>query len=249
MHASWVQSFYRLGLSWQGLCSLQMARVAASQPLTTTPWPIRNSGGQQPARVSFRYTVGGNGDRVQLQGDLWQAKARLTVEPGNCWLLNSVGVYLVRLGKIAEALPYLRRAAECGPREATIWANLGVAWVEMGEMVRGLDGLDRALQLARKDPWVLGQAAGCLERIGWPLEAGALFARALELAPGTLELETGRIRCLLRAQHYFEALRVLDKLVLAHSSPDLWHLKAVVHEALGGHEAAMRAYNRALGLA
>lgn len=248
MHVSWVQSFSRLGLSWQGLRSLHAARMAASQPLTTKLWPAGNSGRRQPVRVSFRYTIGGKGERFRLQRDLRRARARLTAEPNSCWLLNNVGVYLVQLGRIADALPYLQRAAECGSQEPAIWANLGVAWIEMGETVRGLDYLDRALHLAGNDPWILGQAASCLEKIGRPLEAGALFARALQLAPGTPELEIGHIRCLVQAQYYFEALRALDKLVLTRPSPDLWHLKAVVHEAMGGHEEAMQAYNRALGL-
>ncbi|TDA69819.1 MAG: tetratricopeptide repeat protein [Clostridia bacterium] len=245
---TWVHAFSCLGVSWEGLRHLHAARAAAAQPVNPCRWRGEMAWGCLRGRVVFHYVVGIDDNNRHLDRSLGAAKSRLAADPDNCWLLNCVGAYLARLGKAKEALPYLLRAAERGSQEATIWANLGVAWVETGETVRGLECLDRALRLAGSDPQVLEQAAGCLEKIGRPLEAGRLFARAMELAPGVPELEIGRIRSLAQAEYYFEALLLLEKLLLVRPSPELWQLKAVVHEAMGGQEAAMQAYNRALGL-
>lgn len=96
---------------------------------------------------------------------------------------NALGGALGRLGRAAEALAPLRRAAELMPGDATVLNNLGAAYLSLGQSEESRACFERALQLKPLHADANSNLGIVLRRQGRPAEAVACFQRLLRAVP------------------------------------------------------------------
>lgn len=128
----------------------------------------------------------------------------LALTPDRPSVLGNLGITLVRLGRIREAVPLLERATAADAAFAEAWAHLGQAHERAGAWAAAEQALGRALAL----PETASSAAlwfmrgGCLMRLERADDALRALDRALAIDPafgdawsrrGGLLRETGRL--------------------------------------------------------
>ena len=83
-----------------------------------------------------------------------QCKIAIQVDPdfGNPY--NDIGAYLIELGNLDEAIPWLERAKDApryDPRHFP-YLNLGRIYQKQGKVMRAITELEAALEIAPRDP-------------------------------------------------------------------------------------------------
>lgn len=120
------------------------AQVASALDPAAAPGSVR--------RAVFR------AERARGQGDLETARLLLDEalaggpDRDHPALRYRLGAYLCELGRAAEALPHLRRAAEEAPQEAPVWRELGRAAYETGSYAEAAAAFTRAVLCAAQRP-------------------------------------------------------------------------------------------------
>lgn len=105
------------------------------------------------------------GGRYQEAIDLCKKAIELDPEFGNSY--NDIGAYLIELGQLDEAVPYLERATQANRYETNWFAhyNLGRIWEQKGLIQKSRQSYQRALE--ENPEYILaGQA---LERLKYVL--------------------------------------------------------------------------------
>jgi Flp pilus assembly protein TadD len=102
---------------------------------------------------------------------------------------SSPELLLVELGKPAEALAWMQRAADGAPRNPRVRYNLGLLRQSLGRDVEAEAALRAAVELAPRQPDYLYALAEHYLKRGRFEEALALAERLIEVAP---ELEVAR---------------------------------------------------------
>lgn len=107
----------------------------------------------------------------------------MALDPTNLYPPYFAGATLIFAGRVEEAVPYLRRAAEIGSKAPITWLALGCGYLQLGELPEARSSLERAVAMERANsgehsfPGTAGFLAECLRRQG---ELPAARARALE---------------------------------------------------------------------
>ncbi len=94
-----------------------------------------------------------------------------------------LGLVNLRTGRFKNAVLYLRQHLDAAGDEATVYAKLGSAYLQLGEIAHARDACNRALSIDpmhRDARWVLGRALVAEERDD---EAVRLFKEILEESP------------------------------------------------------------------
>lgn len=94
----------------------------------------------------------------------------------NVW----AGQAFVRQGQFAEALPYLRRAAELAPDDASVQYNAGAVMLQLNEVEGGVAAMERALELRPDFPLAR-------KNLGYAYLRTQQYARSIEMLRGYLE--------------------------------------------------------------
>jgi tetratricopeptide (TPR) repeat protein len=126
---------------------------------------------------------------LMQQGEWAEAKPifeeALEVDPEDVESLRGMGLILLRQEKRPQqAAEYFRRAVEADPDSARDWSNLGAAHLEAREFAEARDALERAVELAPRDPRPLFNLATCLERLERTRQAASVWRRFVEAAEG-----------------------------------------------------------------
>jgi Flp pilus assembly protein TadD len=128
------------------------------------------------------------GGAAYTEGDYESAADRyrkaIAENPTDADALNNLGQVLARVGRAAEAIPYLERAGELYPN---VWAyrfNLAHAHGQMGDWARAVAGYRAAQELFPDDYVTQFNLAHALHKQGSEEEAIAEYRKAIALAPG-----------------------------------------------------------------
>lgn len=169
--------------------------------------------------------------------------------PGDATYLQLLGQALARAGQFDRAVEVLSRARDLAESDLEIATDLGVVYLEIGELVVAEEVLHGVLA---RDPLAVAARSALgrvLEEGGREEEAGAEYRRVLEVLPsfGEVVLALGELEC--RRGRYEVALEVqVDLLTL-----DPYHLDVLcqlgrVLLAAGRREDAEFAFRRVLRL-
>ncbi|HEX9731816.1 MAG TPA: tetratricopeptide repeat protein [Thermoanaerobaculia bacterium] len=178
-------------------------------------------------------------------------------------VLLDYGRALASTGRAADALPYLERAAEIGPREQLAWESLGEALTAAGrdaeagaarESLRRLaeeaQARRQAAEAAAQDPVnellreVQEAVAG-----GEPQKALAVLRQEIALTPDDVRPRLLEVRLLASLERYEDALRSCEATVERFpDNVDAYYQRGVVRMALEDAAAAEQDLRRALEL-
>jgi tetratricopeptide (TPR) repeat protein len=151
---------------------------------------------------------------------------------------------LLQSGRGAEALAIARSASRDAPGSADALHLLALCRKATGDVEGALEAFGRALQLAPRDPNLLGNFANLLGRVGRPAEAIANYRRALEVAPTHADGWLNLGLTLLEAGDSAAAREALDRaLALRPTHAASWQALGSARRAAGdlsGAEAALR---------
>ena len=109
--------------------------------------------------------------------------------------LHLLGVALTRLGRAAEAMPSLERAAALSPASAPIHLAIGNALVATGRFAQARGAFERALALDPASSLARFRLAQALHESGHPAAAASHFARVARADPGDFEAMQRFVEC------------------------------------------------------
>jgi len=108
----------------------------------------------------------------------------LRLKPEDARVRYNLGMALSDLGQLDEALDQLKQAAQAEPGIADIQVALGVALYRKGLVAEARPVLEAAVELEPDNPHALSNLAGCLLRLGGPLDRAAeMLRKATSLLP------------------------------------------------------------------
>ena len=169
---------------------------------------------------------------------IWQD----TVEkrPANVRALENLGLTLVQLGRLQEAIGHFEQAVRIRPNQAEAHNNLGAALALTGQMQGAVEQYERALRLKPDYADAHNSLGLALEKVGRVQEAIGHFEQALRFQPdfvsahlnlGNALEQTGEFRAAI--QRYEEALRIKPDSIEAQNN--LAWLLATLAPANGGN--------------
>jgi Flp pilus assembly protein TadD len=155
--------------------------------------------------------------------------------------LNTLGVALMYQKRDAEAVPYLRKAAEAPPGEVLRWMNLATAHHHLGRKaearradLRGFELAERAVSQNPRDGYARASMALLCARLGERRRAESEAAQALLLTPADADTRWMAVKT-----YEFLGLRERALEVLARSTRD--HLADIArHPDMAGLRADPR---------
>ena len=174
--------------------------------------------------------------------------ARLPMVPTADETNLNMGTALVSLGRPAEALPWLQRAAAAAPDYAAPHFNLGVAFERAGDRQKSLEEFAAAVRLAPADFEARSALALALQASGDLAGAVAAFRDAARLQPENARAEFNLAVALHAGgqpneaiAHYEAAVRLKPNYAEAHSNlAPLMQASGDLAGAVGHMQAARR---------
>ena len=175
----------------------------------------------------------------------YEKALRLDPRDGDLW--QNKGAALISLRRLEEAIESLAQAAALSPADSDVWNNMGLAHLDLRHLDPAIDCFRKAARISPRDPLVCKNLAQVLCERGEAEEAMEWILKGLsndDRNPALLELK-GFALLALRVPK--EALTCFDDaLTIAPQRFGLWRGKAMAHERLGQHSAALTACDRAL---
>jgi protein O-mannosyl-transferase len=154
---------------------------------------------------------------------LWQHALETT--SSNFIAHNILGLAMVDLGNLDEAIRHYRQALEIYPQFASARNNLGIALAYQGKLDESETEFRSAIANGNARPEMYRNLGLALSRQGKSEEAIAQYNEALRLEPGDVEAQTNMGDELFRQgkleeaiARYREALRIQPRLALAHNN-------------------------------
>ena len=92
-----------------------------------------------------------------------------------------------RLGRIDDAIRYVRQGSERYPERAEIWSRLGQLYLAKGDLTGAEQSLERAVRLAPRNPSGLYNYAWFLDQVDRDKEAVPYYQRAIAASPLSFE--------------------------------------------------------------
>jgi predicted Zn-dependent protease len=111
----------------------------------------------------------------------------LLLEPERTTTRSALGFVLIGMGRARDAVPHLARAAAEDPRSGPTFARLALAHATIGDRPAAARAASQASQLAGSDARVLTMAGRAFRVAGFPVEAEAVYVRALQINPNDAE--------------------------------------------------------------
>jgi len=99
------------------------------------------------------------------------------------------GVRLLREGDAENAIAPLKEAADANPELSPLWANLGLAYLQVGRMTEAGHAFRRAVAIKPDSPGVLSNLAVVLTWEGQYENAAEMLEKAVALAPDHAEMQ------------------------------------------------------------
>lgn len=156
---------------------------------------------------------------------------------------------LLRAGRPAEALEFLRSALAEAPGDAQMQRQLGLALSVLGQQAQALDAYRRAVALAPEDPVGHRELAVLLHQGGDPGGARAALAEARRLAPDDLETRALAARLLLELGDLAGAEQDFRAALLRRpGDPAFWLGLGLALEGQGRLGEARASFERTLSL-
>lgn len=187
--------------------------------------------------------------RALRERDEREANQRLRKNPNDGKALEDRGVARLRMGRVAEAVADLERAAALQPKSADVHADLAYALMQQGKLPEALAAARSALAL---DPnHIAGNAyAGhiLLYSGGDVAEAVASLERAASRSPDDVDVRIDLLETDLRRHDFSRAgidLQVL-RMLLPATDPRLLFEEGVLQADLGNLDTAIERFGRAL---
>ena len=136
----------------------------------------------------------------------------LVLEPGNGRALGNWGAALCALGRHAEAIDRFDRAL--GIDASLVPAHIGRAHAlrALGATVEAIESLRRAAKLTPTDPRLFMQMGHWMLDAGFAPNAVSAFTAVLELVPGDIAAQEGRLKALMAMNHHEEAIPAIAAL-------------------------------------
>jgi predicted O-linked N-acetylglucosamine transferase (SPINDLY family) len=146
--------------------------------------------------------------------------------PGDVRALTQLGAMLLRAGRHAEALRCYEHSLTLRPELANAHAGRGIALARGGADEQAILALSRAVELDPPGaaPMLLHLGYEFLEA-GRPASAHGAFCRLLDLQPGHMDAERGRVMALIGMSRFDEALPGLEG--LRNATPAIDYLPGV----------------------
>lgn len=193
----------------------------------------------------------GQAHHQQGQWDLAAACYReiLDRQPRSFEALHLLGLLTLQTGDVANALPWLQRAAKVKPADAATQSLIGVALQSSGQTETSLAFFQRAARLQPKNAefhYNLGKALRGLERID---EARTCYEAALRLKPDYADALNNLSETLMSLELPADALKAAeDALRLKPGYAEAWSNRGAALIGLRQSHKALDALNHALAL-
>jgi len=168
--------------------------------------------------------------------------------PENAHIANLLGIAYHRFGRYEEAIPLYQRAGELDRDESDYPLNEGLAWRDKGESYQAVEALERSLERAPDDPYLL-QETGLLWLEHDLDRAIALFEKAGRIDPD----DPYSFRLLgdaLRRAEYFERAREAFLTAIDIDPGDHFSYNGIglIFEARDQLDDAIESYRKAIEL-
>jgi len=115
---------YNLGMAYSDMGKLERAQQLLGQLLAIEPDNING-------RVAYGVALMRTGDALTAEEQL---RIAVDQDPTNPWANRNLGAVLLNLNRPADAIPYMRTAAEHNPQDERAWFGLGQALELAGEL-------------------------------------------------------------------------------------------------------------------
>jgi len=160
----------------------------------------------------------------------------------------NLGVTLMRLGKVQEAIGHYEQAVRLKPDYADAHDNLGVALEQAGRGQEAIGHYEQALRIKPDYAEAHNNLGNALDELDRPQEAVGHYEQALRIKPDYADAHYNLGNALLRAGkvpeaigHYEQALRIKPDYAEAHDNLGSALVQAgKVPEAIGHYEQALR---------
>lgn len=164
--------------------------------------------------------------------------------------LNDVGVQLLEMGRVEEALAVFRQELAAKGISPTLCFNLGLAFSKLGHHREALEYYERAQAGGLNSVELLNNKGYSLSFLRQDEEAVACYELAKEMSPGDGVILANLASCYHRLELYHQALNCYENaLRCLPADPVIYNNYALCLEDVGRSEEALDCYERALALA
>lgn len=171
------------------------------------------------------------------------------IEPENTEALVQAADSLQRLDRHEAAISLWQRGLITDPENASIHARIGNAYINKGEIERGLHHYTVAVEDAENDAAVVFEAGATIAEFGSLDDAIEILKKAVSLIPGEPGPAEELADCLLRANRPEEAyVHLQDVLIGANAGASTYALAAMAHMELGDIVRASHAFSEGIQL-
>jgi serine/threonine protein kinase/Flp pilus assembly protein TadD len=204
-------------------------------------------------------------DQMASSRALWAQRAELTAQLGRnreakeleakagaLPLVTSADHYLVAVehvakGRIQQALPLLKKAAEQDPQDFWAWFLRGVCHDQLAQSAESIASYSTCIALTPTSSWsYLSRGLAQLRRQNY-LEAASDLDRAIQLRPNLVEAYRNRALARQGLKRYAEAVEDLTRALELGAAPaHVYFLRAALREQTGDATGAKQ--DRELGL-
>lgn len=163
--------------------------------------------------------------------------------------LNDVGIQLLEMGRVEEALAVFRQELAAKGVSSALCFNLGLAFSKLGHHREALEYYERAQAGGLNSVELLNNKGYSLFFLRQDEEAVACYELARELSPGDGVILANLASCYHRLKLYPQALNCYENaLRCLPADPVIYNNYALCLEDVGRSEEALDCYDRALAL-
>jgi WD40 repeat protein/tetratricopeptide (TPR) repeat protein len=209
------------------------------------PYPAAPAASETPRRLPPPRPVRVIGEVIETQarraGEVAEMNRRIAVNPDDADALIHRGWLFLQEKKWPQAINDLERRLRLQPADADACWLLAEAYQGVGNPAGALAVFTRRLERAPEDRDARFQRGRIALAVAQPDLAMADFTRILTTEPDREHARCYRAQALIRLRRHRDALADLDMLLAQEANDDTlyqYHLRSIVHEALGDREQA-----------
>ncbi|MGB9802614.1 MAG: tetratricopeptide repeat protein [Desulfofundulus sp.] len=161
--------------------------------------------------------------------------------------LDEIGVQLLEMGRVEEALTIFRQVLLCKGASPELYFNMGLAASKMGRHEEALEYYQRAQAGGLNNAEIMNNKGYSFSHLGRYEEAIACYELAKEMCPGDPTVLSNLASCYHRAHLYQKALSCYENALRCNSNDSTTlNNYALCLDELGRCEEALQLYDRAL---